>query len=259
MRVNWDRTAPPFHMPGAVRWFDLHVGPEPGYPFGRRGLAIARAWEQLGNRKDAGMLMMDGDVAIDPLDLAAMGDAIAQTPKMVLVGPVRLWPASTMRESWVWGHWKAPHGPTQEMVPTGSGSGSPTCPGCSWSGPSRPGSRTGRSRTSTCGSATPPGGTGSGRGRSTAATPSTCITDIPRYNHYQNITKNLLTGRGIARAMVIPDDMFSAQAGGERDGGGTGLSAARTRDLRAGPRPHSRGAPAASGVLGGTGPPRSPA
>jgi hypothetical protein len=115
-RVNWDRTAPPFHMPGAIRWFDLHVGPEPGYPFGRRGLAIAGAWRQLGSRKDAGMLLMDGDVAIDPLDLAAMGDAIAATPAMVLVGPVRLWPASTMRESWVWGHWKAPHGPTQDSV-----------------------------------------------------------------------------------------------------------------------------------------------
>jgi hypothetical protein len=115
-RVNWDRTAPPFHMPGAVRWFDLHVGPEPGHPFGRRGAAIAGAWRQLGNRGDAGMLLLDGDVAIDPLDLAAMGDAIPQTPRMVLVGPVRLWPASTMRPDWVWGHWKAGPGPGQEMV-----------------------------------------------------------------------------------------------------------------------------------------------
>lgn len=115
-RVNWDRTAPPFHMPGAVRWFDLHVGPEPGRPFGRRGLAIAGAWAQLGNRECRGMLMMDGDVAIDPLDLAAMGDAIGQDPAMVLVGPVRLWPASTMRPSWVWGHWTAGPGPTQEMI-----------------------------------------------------------------------------------------------------------------------------------------------
>lgn len=115
-RVNWNRTAPPFHMPGAIRWFDLHVGPEPGYPFGRRGLAIAAAWRQLGNGKCTGMLMMDGDVAIDPLDLAAMGDAIPETPKMVLVGPVRLWPASTMRPDWVWGHWKAGAGPTQEFI-----------------------------------------------------------------------------------------------------------------------------------------------
>jgi hypothetical protein len=117
VRVNWDRTALPFHMPGAVRWFDLHVGPEPGRPFGRRGLALQAAWEQLGNKGCCGMLVMDGDVQIDPLDLAAMGDAIAARPRTVLIGPVRLWPASTQRESWVWGHWRSPHGPTQEMTP----------------------------------------------------------------------------------------------------------------------------------------------
>jgi hypothetical protein len=116
VRVNWDRTALPFHMPGAVRWFDLHVGPEAGHPFGRRGLALAAAWERLGNRECTGMLVMDGDVQIDPLDLGAMGDAIAAAPGNVLVGPVRLWPASTMRPSWVWGHWRSPHGPSQEMI-----------------------------------------------------------------------------------------------------------------------------------------------
>jgi hypothetical protein len=116
VRVNWDRTALPFHMPGRVRWFDLHVQPEPEHPFGRRGLALAGAWGQLGNRDCCGMLVMDGDVEIDPLDLGAMGDAIAEYPRDVLVGPVRLWPASTQRESWVWGHWRSPTGPTQEMT-----------------------------------------------------------------------------------------------------------------------------------------------
>jgi hypothetical protein len=113
VRVNWDKTAPEFRMPG-TRWFDLHVGPEPGWPFGRKGLALDGAWRQLRSRGCAGMLVLDGDVAVDPLDYAAMGGAIHADPRAVHVGPVRLWPASTMRESWAWGHWRTGAGPGQE-------------------------------------------------------------------------------------------------------------------------------------------------
>jgi hypothetical protein len=115
VRVNWDHTAGPFHMPG-TRWFDLHVGPEPGYPFGRRGLALEGAWRQLGNRECAGMVVMDSDVMIDPLDWASMLEAVGAAPRLVHVAPVRLWPASTQRESWVWGHWDRGGGPSQELV-----------------------------------------------------------------------------------------------------------------------------------------------
>ena len=105
VRVNWNNTAfPGFGMPG-TRWFDLHLVPEPGYPYGRKGLALEGAWRQLGGAGKCGMLVLDGDVAIDPLDYAAMGEAIALEPEVIHVGPIRLWPASTMKESWTWGHW----------------------------------------------------------------------------------------------------------------------------------------------------------
>ena len=113
IRVIWNGSAGEFRMPGA-RWFDLHIGPEPGYPFGRKGLALDGAWRQLRNRQCAGMLILDGDVVIDPADYAAMLEAVHGEPSAVHVAPVRLWPASTMRESWVWGHWCGA-GPSQEL------------------------------------------------------------------------------------------------------------------------------------------------
>lgn len=111
-RVNWDGTAMPFHMPG-TRWFDISVQPEPGYPVGRKGLALDAAWMQLRNQDCTGMLILDGDVAIDPLDYAAMCEAIDGEPRAVHTAPVRLWPASTQRESWIWGHW-CDDGPSQD-------------------------------------------------------------------------------------------------------------------------------------------------
>jgi hypothetical protein len=100
IRVVWDRAA----IPLALRGFHtVHVGPEPDWPFGRRGAAMAGAWRQLGGRAD-GMLVLDGDVAADPLDKVAMFAAIEEDHRVVHVAPVRLWPASTHRHSWVWGH-----------------------------------------------------------------------------------------------------------------------------------------------------------
>lgn len=114
VRVVWDRSALPFRMPG-TRWFDLHVGPEPGAPFGRKGKAIAAAWRQLATPAAAGMLLLDGDTAVDPADYVAMMDAVEAEPGAVHVAPVRLWPASTQRESWVWGHWENGAGPGQQL------------------------------------------------------------------------------------------------------------------------------------------------
>lgn len=115
-RLNWDRTGAPFRMPGA-RWFDLHYGPEPGAPFGRKGAAIADGWAQLAGGRCAGMLVMDTDVVIDPLDYAAMLGAVSAAPERVHVGPVRLWRASLGCDTWVWGHW-AGRGPSQEWTDT---------------------------------------------------------------------------------------------------------------------------------------------
>lgn len=112
VRVNWNGTAIRFNMPG-TRWFDLAIGPEPGYPFGRKGLALDAAWLQLANAKCCGMVVLDGDIAIDPIDYAAMVAAVDLEPAAVHAAPVRLWPASTQRESWVWGHWCG-DGPSQD-------------------------------------------------------------------------------------------------------------------------------------------------
>ena len=102
VRLNWDRTAIPLRE--AKRYFNLAISPEPEYPFGRKGLALAAAWRQLGTPGAAGMLILDGDVAIDPCDTAAMLAAVEGEPRCVHVAPVRLWPASTKRPAWVWGH-----------------------------------------------------------------------------------------------------------------------------------------------------------
>lgn len=50
------------------------------------------------------MLLLDGDVAIDPLDFDRMLRAIESNPLAVNTAPVILWPVSTHTEGWVWGH-----------------------------------------------------------------------------------------------------------------------------------------------------------
>jgi hypothetical protein len=105
LRIDWNRTA--VQWPG-LHYFPFHhlcVDPEPGYPFGRKGLALATAWQQLAAKDTDGLLLLDGDVAIDPADLAAMYGAINSARQIVHTAPVKLWPRSTKwRTSWVWGH-----------------------------------------------------------------------------------------------------------------------------------------------------------
>jgi hypothetical protein len=102
VRADWDRTAPP--QPG-LRYHHLHIDPEPGHPFGRKGRQFAAAWQQLAGPEFDGMLILDGDVMIDPADHSAMMGAIDAQPGIVHTAPVRIWPASTKRPGWVWSHW----------------------------------------------------------------------------------------------------------------------------------------------------------
>ena len=104
VRVDWDRTAFALPLPGC-RMHTLHVDPEPAHPFGRKGLALARAWEQLRTPAASGMLILDGDVAVDLCDLAEMLAAINGEPDAVHAAPARLWPRSTGRTGWVWSVW----------------------------------------------------------------------------------------------------------------------------------------------------------
>jgi hypothetical protein len=119
-RLIWDHQVEAlahFRMPGC-RWFDLHIGPEPGAPMGRKGRVLAAAWQQLHEPQTAGMLLLDGDVAIDPLDMAAMQAAIGGDPLAVHVAPVRLWPQSTQQPDWSWAHWDEGQGLSQEWSST---------------------------------------------------------------------------------------------------------------------------------------------
>ena len=103
IRLDWNHTAMPLRI--ASKFFTLEVNPEPAHPFGRKGLALAGAWDQLAGPDIAGMLILDGDVAIDPLDHKHMIKAIDDEPHMLVhTAPVVLWPVSTHLENWVWGH-----------------------------------------------------------------------------------------------------------------------------------------------------------
>lgn len=112
VRVIWDHQAPPLRL----AFHALHIGPEPGHPFGRRGLALSAAWRQLSTPEAVGMVTLDGDVIVDPADVSAMFAAIVTEPDAVWTAPVRLWPISTHRPDWVWGHGRGTE-PSQDEHP----------------------------------------------------------------------------------------------------------------------------------------------
>lgn len=85
-RLIWDHK-PVTPIDGGFR--DIHVDPEPEWPVGRKGLALTRAWDQLGEGC-TGALLCDGDVVADPADVWAMGEAINEHPQDVLVAPIKL-------------------------------------------------------------------------------------------------------------------------------------------------------------------------
>lgn len=61
-------------------------------------------WQRLAKPDFTGMLLLDGDVAIDPFDFDVMLQAVGSEPHLVHTAPVRLWPVSTHVDNWVWGH-----------------------------------------------------------------------------------------------------------------------------------------------------------
>jgi len=85
--------------------FAVHsVEPEPGWPVGRKGLMLASLWRQVVPAGSDGMLICDGDVVIDPHDMAAMTEAACGEPDAVHTAPVKLWPRATGFPDWVWAH-----------------------------------------------------------------------------------------------------------------------------------------------------------
>src|SRR5512146_2566976 len=71
----------PFHL--------IEVNPEPAHPKGRKGLVLASAWRQMANDKDVGMLIVDGDVVIEPTDLSTMIGHVLSDVRAVWTAPTR--------------------------------------------------------------------------------------------------------------------------------------------------------------------------
>lgn len=106
VRVIWDahHLKYPLHLPLA-NFKELHVTPEPAHPFGRKGLQLASAWKQIAKPEHRGLLILDGDVLIDPHDYMMMLVAIQLDPDAVQIAPAKLWPVSKHDSpGWVWGH-----------------------------------------------------------------------------------------------------------------------------------------------------------
>lgn len=103
VRFNWEHTANlPLPRLNGVTFKDLHLHGTEAHPTGRKGLALASYWHQMNNKaiNYRGMLTVDGDVAIDPLDLRTMLGNISIIPETVWTAPLRLW----YEGSWYWSH-----------------------------------------------------------------------------------------------------------------------------------------------------------
>lgn len=103
VKVDWDRTS--LSQPADRNFYTLHVDPTITHPFGQKGLALANTWKQLAGPNADGMLILDGDVAIDPSDHLEMLKAIHSNWEIVHTAPAKLWPVSTKKQGWTWGHW----------------------------------------------------------------------------------------------------------------------------------------------------------
>jgi hypothetical protein len=86
----------------------LRIIPEPDAPRGRKARWMADAWTLYREMGAVGILWQDPDIVVDPDDMDEMEKAINRSPEFVHCSVHKLWPASTMRESWVWAHgvWK---------------------------------------------------------------------------------------------------------------------------------------------------------
>lgn len=113
VRLNWNDTALKIPTPG--KFHNLLIAPTLDNPFGEKGRVIAGAWKQLNpDNKMDGMLILDGDVAIEPIDLTNMFRAIHNHDQMVVVAPARIWPKSTQKKVWTWAHWSKEPSQTME-------------------------------------------------------------------------------------------------------------------------------------------------
>lgn len=93
-----------YRIRGIAANYVFDVWPTPDYPHGREARHIARLWQKHGTSAISGLLLVGCDIAADLDDAAEMGWAIISNPRDVHTGMVKLWPASTGREDWIWSH-----------------------------------------------------------------------------------------------------------------------------------------------------------
>lgn len=82
----------------------LSVVPEPDAPRGRKGPRMAEYWRIARASGVDGILWQDPDIVADPDDKDEMMRAISRAPEFVHASVHKLWPASTMRDDWVYAH-----------------------------------------------------------------------------------------------------------------------------------------------------------
>jgi hypothetical protein len=111
VRFSWQT---PTSLPRPGAFFEVTMGADAEHPHGRRGLWMARCWDYALGMGASGLLCLDGDTAVDLVDVAAMGVAIEDDPDAVHVAPVRLYPPG---EGWVWAHGRDRY--TQVLVAEG--------------------------------------------------------------------------------------------------------------------------------------------
>lgn len=111
VRFSWQK---PSVLPDPGRFFEVVMTGSPEYPHGRRGMWMSRCWEYAREHGADGMLCLDGDTAVDPVDVAVMGSAIDEDDKAVHTTPVRLYPPYG---DWFWAHGHDEY--TQECVTEG--------------------------------------------------------------------------------------------------------------------------------------------
>lgn len=82
----------------------MDIWPTPEFPKGDEANQICESWQYAANWAATGLLLLGCDVAADPDDLAAMTEAVEANPGVMHTGMVKLWPASTSRDAWMWSH-----------------------------------------------------------------------------------------------------------------------------------------------------------
>jgi hypothetical protein len=111
VRFSW---LTPSALPDPGHFFEVVMTAEPEYPHGRRGMWMSRCWDYGRANGADGLLCLDGDTAVDPVDVAVMCAAIEEDAESVHTAPVRLYPPYG---EWIWAHGRDYY--TQECVTEG--------------------------------------------------------------------------------------------------------------------------------------------